>query len=52
MEGSGSSWIKSIFIWLSHHVERLMPGSWIQFFKNLGLRRTTKAANAIALKDY
>lgn len=52
MEGPGTSWITSILIWLSHQLRRLMPASWIQFFKNRGLRQTTKAANAIALKDY
>ena len=52
MEGSGSSWRMSIIIWLIHHLGKLLPGSWIQFFKKRGLRQTTKAANALTLKDY
>lgn len=52
MEGKDSSWITSALIWLSHHLMQLLPGSWIQFCKNWGLRQTTKAANALALKDY
>lgn len=52
MEGNGSSWIKSKMIGLIYQLGRLLPGFLIQFFKHLGLRRTTKAANAITLKDY
>lgn len=52
MEGGDSSWLASTIVWLNHHLSRLLPASWIQFCKNWGLRQTTKAANAITLKDY
>lgn len=32
--------------------QRLLPGSWIEFWKNRGLKQTTKAANSIVLKNY
>ncbi len=52
MEGSSLSWIESTMVWMSHNLYRLLPGSLIQFFKNWGLRQTTKAANALILKNY
>lgn len=52
MEGNNSSWIKSKIVQLIYFLGNLLPGSLIQFFKNLGLKRTSKAANAIVLKDY
>ena len=52
MEGGDTSWITSILIRLSRHIEKLLPGRWIQFWKNWGLRQTTKAANALTLKEY
>lgn len=52
MEGGESSWITSTVVWLSQLLGRILPGSFIQFCKNLGLRQTTKAANAITLKEY
>lgn len=52
MEGNSSSWIKSKIISLVSRLGRLLPGGWIDFFKNRGLKQTTKAANAITLKDY
>jgi 2-polyprenyl-6-methoxyphenol hydroxylase-like FAD-dependent oxidoreductase len=52
MEGNGSSWLTSTIIWLGHYLGRLMPGKLIQFFKKLGLKQTTKAANALKLKEY
>jgi hypothetical protein len=44
--------IKSTIHWLMDHLGRLAPGFWIQFWKNLGMKRTAKAAHAIVLKDY
>jgi 2-polyprenyl-6-methoxyphenol hydroxylase-like FAD-dependent oxidoreductase len=38
-------------VWL-HRLGALMPAKVIHYFKNLGLKRTTKAANALNLKDY
>jgi 2-polyprenyl-6-methoxyphenol hydroxylase-like FAD-dependent oxidoreductase len=39
-------------LWVIKAFLRLMPKKWIHFFKNLGLRKTKKAANAIELKAY
>ncbi len=39
-------------LWLMKIFFRWMPKNGIQFFKNLGLRKTTKAANAINLSVY
>lgn len=52
MEGDGASWMASCVMWLRQYLEPLMPGSWIQFFKNRGLKQTTKAANALNLENY
>jgi 2-polyprenyl-6-methoxyphenol hydroxylase-like FAD-dependent oxidoreductase len=49
---SDSSWMTSMIFWLSVQLGRLLPGSLIQFCKKWGLRKTTKAANALTLKDY
>ncbi|MBA3238228.1 MAG: FAD-dependent monooxygenase [Parachlamydiaceae bacterium] len=38
-------------MWL-HRIAAIMPAKVIYYFKNLGLKRTTKAANALILKDY
>lgn len=38
--------------WLFYYLMRVMPESWIQFFKRLTLKRVTKAANALTLKEY
>ena len=38
-------------VWL-HRVAAIMPAKVLHYFKNLGLKRTTKAANALTLKDY
>lgn len=35
-----------------HRIGKIMPGKVIDYFKKLGLKRTTKAANALHLKDY
>lgn len=48
MTGEEASWKT----WLHKHLLRLMPKSWILFLKERGLKRITKAANALALKDY
>jgi len=45
MKGSSYS------VWL-HRVMAIMPAKVLQYFKNLGLKRTTKAANALILKEY
>jgi 2-polyprenyl-6-methoxyphenol hydroxylase-like FAD-dependent oxidoreductase len=45
MKGSSYS------IWL-HRIASIMPAKVLHYFKNLGLKRTTKAANALTLKDY
>jgi 2-polyprenyl-6-methoxyphenol hydroxylase-like FAD-dependent oxidoreductase len=37
--------------WL-YRIEALMPGKLIDYFKKRGLKQTTKAANALKLKDY
>lgn len=37
--------------WL-HRVGSLMPGKLVDYFKKRGLTQTTKAANALKLKDY
>lgn len=52
MEGGALSWLASGIVWLSHYVQRFMPGWLIQFWKNRGLQQTTAAANAIKLKAY
>lgn len=44
---SGSSYS----IWL-YRLGAMMPAKLIHYFKNLALKRTTKAANALALKEY
>lgn len=38
-------------VWLSRLLS-IMPAKVIHYFKNLGLKRTIKAANALNLKDY
>lgn len=38
-------------VWL-HLVAAIMPAKVLHYFKNLGLKRTTKAANALTLKEY
>jgi 2-polyprenyl-6-methoxyphenol hydroxylase-like FAD-dependent oxidoreductase len=38
-------------VWL-HRVVAIMPAKVIHFFKNLALKRTIKAANALTLKEY
>lgn len=38
-------------IWI-HRFAAMMPATVLHYFKNLGLKRTTKAANALVLKDY
>lgn len=43
---------KNIFLKLIRQLARLLPGRWVLFWKNLGLKRTTQAANAIQLKEY
>ncbi len=35
-----------------HRLAAIMPAKVLHYFKNLGLKRTTKAANALTLKDY
>lgn len=45
MKGSSYS------IWL-HRIAAVLPAKVLHYFKNLGLKRTTKAANALTLKDY
>ncbi|HEY2811069.1 MAG TPA: FAD-dependent monooxygenase [Rhabdochlamydiaceae bacterium] len=53
MEGEGvSSWVSSAAAWLSRHIYRFAPGSVIVFCKNLGMRHTREAANAVELKNY
>jgi 2-polyprenyl-6-methoxyphenol hydroxylase-like FAD-dependent oxidoreductase len=42
----------SSIAWLHHHLMRLMPESWIHFLKRWGLKRISKAANAVTLKTY
>lgn len=37
--------------WL-YRISSLMPGKLVNYFKKRGLRQTTKAANALKLKDY
>jgi 2-polyprenyl-6-methoxyphenol hydroxylase-like FAD-dependent oxidoreductase len=38
-------------VWL-HRIGAMLPGKLILYFKNLALKRMTKAANALHLKDY
>lgn len=38
--------------WLHDLLLRWLPESWIHFFKKLAVRRITKAANALTLKNY
>ncbi|MFI5342728.1 MAG: FAD-dependent monooxygenase [Chlamydiales bacterium] len=45
MKGSAYS------VWL-HRLMAIMPAKVLHYFKNLGLKRTTKAANALTLKEY
>lgn len=52
MEGNGVSWISSKIVRLIWQIGRILPASMIQWIKKRGLRQTTKAANAISLKDY
>lgn len=37
--------------WL-YRIGSLMPRKWVDYFKRRGLKQTTKAANALRLKDY
>lgn len=37
--------------WL-YRIGSLMPRKWVDYFKKRGLKQTTKAANALKLKDY
>jgi 2-polyprenyl-6-methoxyphenol hydroxylase-like FAD-dependent oxidoreductase len=41
----------SYSIWL-HRIMSIMPAKVLHYFKNLSLNRTTKAANALILKEY
>jgi 2-polyprenyl-6-methoxyphenol hydroxylase-like FAD-dependent oxidoreductase len=45
MKGSSYS------VWL-HRIASFMPAKVLHYFKNLALKRTTNAANALNLKDY
>ena len=38
-------------VWL-HRISAVMPSKILYYFKSLALKRTTKAANALTLKDY
>ena len=35
-----------------HRIASIIPAKVLHYFKNLGLKRTTEAANALTLKDY
>lgn len=52
MDAEKTSWIKSKMIDWMYVLAKLMPGSLVLFFKNRGVKKTRKAANAIFLKDY
>ncbi len=52
MEGNGVSWISSKVIRLIWQIGKILPASVLQLIKKRGLRQTTKAANALSLKDY
>lgn len=52
MNEDNNTWITSIMIWLNYNAGRFIPGRMIQFFKNLGLKRTIKASNSIQIKNY
>ncbi len=52
MEGKDSTFLTSIVVRLLRSLANLLPGSVIEFLKNLGSKRTAKAANAITLKNY
>ncbi len=41
----------SYSVWL-HRLGSLLPARLIHYFKNKALKRTTKAANALVLKEY
>ncbi len=41
----------SYSVWL-HRIISIMPAKVLHYFKNLALNRTTKAANALVLKEY
>ncbi len=41
----------SYSIWL-HRIASIMPAKVLHYFKNFALKRTTKAANALTLKEY
>lgn len=43
---------KSWLAWLHEHLMWLMPGRWVSFLKQQGVKRINKAANALKLKDY
>jgi 2-polyprenyl-6-methoxyphenol hydroxylase-like FAD-dependent oxidoreductase len=45
MQGSSYS------VWL-YRIASIMPAKILHYFKNLALKRTTKAANALILKEY
>lgn len=42
----------SIYSVCLHRIAEIMPAKVLHYFKNLGLKRTSKAANALTLKDY
>lgn len=52
MKGGSTSWIQAMLYGLVQFLARILPGNMIQFFKKIGLKRTTKAAQAINLKKY
>nr|MBA2727306.1 FAD-dependent monooxygenase [Parachlamydiaceae bacterium] len=43
---------KSFYSVLVHKIASIFPANVLHFFKKMGLKRTTKAANAVILKDY
>jgi len=43
---------KSFYSVLVHKIASLIPAKVLHYFKELGLKRTTKAANAVILKNY
>lgn len=49
---SSNSWAARAVLWVNELLTRWLPARWIHYVKNLGLKRTHAAANAIALKDY
>ncbi len=52
LTGKYTSWFAAKAIALSYRLGRLLPASWIRYWKQRGLRRTTEAANAVSLDDY